>query len=83
VGVKSITVTGVNTFTFTGLNGGAASGTLSYIPVNALTPISSGAGAANNTLRIRRIYFKGARASTMSIGDNSNTNYIVENYLDK
>lgn len=83
VGVKTVTVTNANTFTFTALNAGAASGSISYIPVNAAMPVSSGAGAANNTLRVRRVYFKGARASVMNLGDNSNTNYIVENFVDK
>jgi hypothetical protein len=83
IGVKTVTVTNANTFTFTALNAGATSGSISYIPVNAAMAISSGSGAANNTLRIRRVYIKGARAAVMNIGDNSNTNYIVENFLDK
>lgn len=83
VGVKTITRTSNDVFTFTALNAGAASGAITYIPVNAAMPVSSGSGSANNTLRIRRIYFKGARASVMNIGDNSNTNYILDNFVDK
>ena len=83
VGVKTVTRTSNDVFTFTALNAGNTSGSISYIPVTAAMPVSSGAGAANNTLRLRRLYFKGARASVMNIGDNSNTNYIIENFLDK
>lgn len=83
VGVKTVTVTNANTYTFTCLNAGATSGSISYIPVNCGLPVTSGAGAANNGLRIRRVYYKGARAPVANIGDNSNTNYIIENFIDK
>ncbi len=82
LGVKTVTVTGVNTFTFTCLNAGAVSGSISYIPVNTSTVVTMPAGSANNDVKIRRVYYKAPRGS-LSLGDNSNTKVKVETYLDR
>lgn len=83
IGLKTVSVTNVNTFTFTCLNAGSTSGTVTYIPVTTGLPVTQGSGAANNSLKVRRIYFKGARAPVLTLGDNSNTGYILENFIDK
>lgn len=82
VGQKTITVTGVNTYTFTCLNAGAASGTLSARQAVCAAPVTTASGGACSDIFIRRIYFDGARGAALSTGDNSNTNYIVRNVYD-
>lgn len=76
-GVKAVTVTGTNTFTFTGSAVGLSSGTLSYYPVMAAYPILLAANAAANDVRVQRVYTTHSRSGPFS-GDNSNKNVLYE-----
>jgi len=66
-----------NTFTFTCLNAGAASGTLSYYPTMAAALVALAASAAANTVKIQRCYTPHLRTNIIS-GDNSSKNVILE-----
>lgn len=82
VGQKSITVTGVNTYTFTCLNAGAAAGTLSARATVTGLPVSTAASGACSDISIRQIYFVGGRGSALSLADNSSSKYTIRNVYD-
>ena len=79
VGAKTITVTGVDTFTFTCLNAGAASGTLSFNrQVSSLLALIQ-SGTACNTVKIQRCYVYGMRSTAaLFSADNSSKNITVD-----
>lgn len=66
-----------DTFTFTCLNAGAASGTLTYYPTMSATPMVVAAAAAANNVKMQRCYFKHARTNLVT-GDNSSKNIVIE-----
>lgn len=74
VSTKSVaSVTDANTFTFTGLNAGSSSGTLSYVPtVSGLVSIT-----ACQRIKFQRIYAKNVR--TLITADNSNKDIVLDN----
>lgn len=82
LGQKTITVTGVNTYTFTCLNAGAASGTISARAAITGLMVSAGSGSANSDIVVRRCYIVGGRGSTLNFADNSNSKYTVSNVYD-
>lgn len=52
LGVKSITATTVNAYTFTCLNAGAASGTLSFVPLNSCIAVQMNEPTASTTSQV-------------------------------
>lgn len=78
VAAKTIaTVPTADTFTFTCLNAGATSGTLSYYPQVSAYPILMAANAAANTVLVQRVYTTHSRTGPWS-ADNSNKNITYE-----
>jgi hypothetical protein len=77
VGSKTITVTTADAFTFTCLNAGSASGTLSYYPTMTAYPIVISANAAANNIKVQRVYATHSRTGPYS-ADNSNKNVLYE-----
>lgn len=79
VGAKTITVTDVDTFTFTCLNAGDASGTLSFYRQVSAGFCVIASSAAANTVKVQRCYVQGLRtATTLLSGDNSSKNIMLE-----
>lgn len=78
VASKTITVTGSNTFTFTCLNAGSSSGTLSYYPTMSAYLFGLAAGAAANNIKIQRCYTTHTRTNLYT-SDNSSKNITLEN----
>ena len=66
-----------DTFTFTCLNAGATSGTLSYYPTMAGLLVAVAASAAANTVKVQRCYVPHLRTNIVT-GDNSSKNVIFE-----
>lgn len=77
VASKTITVTNANTFTFTCLNAGGASGTLSYYPTMSAYAVLIASNAAANTIKVQRVYTTHTRSGPYS-ADNSNKNVLYE-----
>lgn len=78
IAAKTIaTVPTADTFTFTALNAGATSGTLSYYPQVSAYPILMAANAAANTVLVQRVYTTHSRTGPWS-ADNSNKNITYE-----
>lgn len=77
VASKTITVTGVDTFTFTCLNAGAASGTLSYYPRVTQSLFEIGWGAEN--LRVQRCYTPHLRTAAFTEGAVVTDGTIMQN----
>ena len=78
-GLKTITVTGGTTFTFTGVAGTSSSGTMSYqslITVWLTASISSVSG--NQDILIERVYVSGMRTALVSM-DNTNVRALLRN----
>lgn len=79
VGLKTITsVPTADTFTFTCLNAGATSGTISYfgaVCANVFVLVTS---AAANTVKVQRVYTPHTRTNLYTI-DNSSKNVTMEN----
>ena len=67
-----------DTFTFTCLNAGAASGTLSYYPTMTASVFVLATGAAANTVELKRVYCTHARTNLFT-ADNSSKNILLEN----
>lgn len=67
-----------DTFTFTALNAGATSGTLTYYPIMAGSLVVLDTGAAANTVRLERCYLNRLRTVLFS-ADNSSKNIIFKN----
>lgn len=67
-----------DTFTFTCLNAGAASGTLSYYPTMTASVFVLATGAAANTVELKRVYCTHARTNLFT-SDNSSKNILLEN----
>lgn len=82
LGQKSITVTNANTYTFTCLNAGAASGTISARGAVCALPISTAASSACSDIIARKIYFVGGRGTALGLGDNSNSKFTIKNVYD-
>lgn len=81
VGSKTVASTPTaDTFTFTCLNAGAASGTLSYFPTMSANLVVFAASAAANNIRIQRCYVPHTRTNLFT-GDNSSTIIIFENVI--
>lgn len=79
VGSKTVaSVPTANTFTFTCLNAGSASGTLSYYPTMSANVFVLASGAAANTVKVQRCYTQHTRTN-MFTSDNSSKNVLVEN----
>jgi len=66
-----------DTFTFTCLNAGWASGTLSYYPTMAAFLVVLGGWVAANTVNVQRCYTPHLRTGLYSI-DNSSKNFLLE-----
>jgi hypothetical protein len=80
VGNKQVTVTDANTFTFTCLNAGAASGTISYWGVMSsnLFVVSNASSAKN--IRVQRCYTQHTRSTNSFFTvDNSSRGLVLEN----
>ena len=77
VAAKTITVTGANTFTFTCLNAGNASGVLSYRGLVTGSAITLATGAVANNVYLQRVYLNGMRAALIT-GDNSSKNIYCD-----
>jgi len=71
------TVPTADTFTFTCLNAGAASGTLVYYPTMSALLYTLATGAAANSVRIKRCYTPHTRTN-LSTEDNSSKNITLE-----
>jgi len=69
-----------DTFTFTALNAGATSGTLTYYPTMSALLFALATGCASNTVRVQRCYTTHLRTNLYT-GDNSSKNIYVENTL--
>jgi hypothetical protein len=81
VGAKTVaSVPTANTFTFTCLNAGAASGILSYYPTMAANLFVLAAGAAANDVEIKRCYTPHTRTNLYT-ADNSTKNVLIENVM--
>lgn len=79
VGAKTVaSVPTANTFTFTCLNAGAASGTLSYFGQKSGTVFTIAAGSAANNVKIQKVYTPHTRTN-MYTADNSAKNVLMEN----
>jgi hypothetical protein len=79
ISAKTITVTGVDTFTFTCVNGGAASGTLSFYRQTSGVLCTIAASAAANIVKLQRCYVTKMRTNTGLISvDNSSKNITIE-----
>lgn len=65
------------TFTFTALNAGATSGTLTYYPTMTALLIAMATSAAANDVRVQRCYTPHLRTNLMT-NDNSSKNIIFE-----
>jgi hypothetical protein len=78
IGSKTVaTVPTSDTFTFTCLNAGAASGTLTYYPTMASILLALGTGAAANNVFIQRCYTTHLRTNLYT-SDNSSKNITFE-----
>lgn len=78
VGAKTVaTVVNANSFTFTGTNAGAASGTLTYFPMMTANVVTAATGSAAKNLRVQRVYVDHTRGSVFSI-DNTGTEILFE-----
>lgn len=78
VGAKTVASTPTaDTFTFTCLNAGAASGTLSYYPTMAANLFVLAATAVANTVEVKRCYAPHLRTSLYT-SDNSSKNIVLE-----
>jgi len=78
VGSKTVaSVPTADTFTFTCLNAGGASGTLSYYPTMAAFLVVLAGSAAANNVKVQRCYTPHLRSSIYS-SDNSSKNFIME-----
>lgn len=77
LGVEAITVTNANTFTFTGVNAGAASGTLAYYGANSAAGVALAAASAASDVKIQRVYLRGLRGAVVS-DDNSANKVTIE-----
>jgi len=75
-----LTAPTATTLTFTCLNGGAASGTLSYYPTMAATLIAIANGAAASDVKVQRCYATNNRSAIFS-GDNSSKDVIFESVM--
>ena len=81
VGAKTVaSVPTADTFTFTCLNAGATSGTLSYFPTKCANLVVFAAGAAADDVRIQRCYVPHTRTNLFT-GDNSSRGIIFENVI--
>lgn len=69
-----------DTFTFTCLNAGATSGTISYFPTMCANLVVFATGAAANDIKIQRCYTPHTRTNLFT-GDNSSTNVVFENVI--
>lgn len=79
VGAKTIaTVPTADTFTFTCLNAGATSGTLSYFGTKTANVFVLGSAAAANGVRIQRVFAPHTRTNLYT-ADNSSKNITLEN----
>ena len=67
-----------DTFTFTCLNAGSASGTLSYYPTMSANLLVLASGAAANTVEVKRCYVTHTRTG-LQTSDNSSKNILLEN----
>lgn len=68
VGVKDITVTGPNTFTFACLNSGATTGTLSFYGTNQSGAIMCDIGATNTeNAKTQNVHFRGTNGGIFSV----------------
>lgn len=74
---KTITRLTDDTFTFTCLNAGAASGTLTYFPSVTQTMVIIATSAAANDVRVQRCYASHLRTSPFT-SDNSSKNVLFE-----
>lgn len=78
VGLKTVTGVTTNTFTFTCLNAGAASGTVSFYGAKCATLFALSAGAAANGVSVQRVYVASSKTNLYT-ADNSSTNVLLEN----
>lgn len=77
VSLKTVTVTGANTFTFTCLNAGNASGVLSYRGAVTGSAITLGNSVVAKDIYMQRVYMNGMRAALIT-GDNSSKNIYCD-----
>jgi hypothetical protein len=78
IGAKTVaSVPTADTFTFSCLNAGGASGTLSYYPTMAAVLATLAAGAAANSVKIQRCYTPHLRTNLIT-ADNSSKNVTLE-----
>ena len=80
VGSKTITAVTTNTFQFTCLNAGSASGTLCFFGTMCANLFVLASGAAANTVKIQRCYAPHTRTNLFT-ADNSSKNIILEDVL--
>lgn len=79
VGAKTVASTPTaDTFTFTCLNAGAASGTLTYYPTMSALLFTCATGAAANDVEVKRCYTTHTRTNLFT-ADNSSKNILIEN----
>lgn len=77
VGLKTITVTGANTFTFTCLNAGSTSGTICFFPTVCANLFVLATSAAANDVKIQRCFTPHTRTNLFT-ADNSSKNILLE-----
>jgi len=79
VGSKTVTTTGTTTgYTFTCLNAGATTGSISLYPTMAASVLVLDAGAAAEDVRLQQVYVSHNRGVPYS-SDNSSKNILIEN----
>ncbi len=76
---KTVTVTGANTFTFTCLNSGAASGYVNYVPTQH-TSVATITNCEN--IKLQNIHVSGTR-SNIYTANNTNKNIYIENITEQ
>lgn len=79
IALKTITVTGADTFTFACTNSGATSGVLSYFPAATGRIITGTGSGASRGVRVQRVYMKHLKEVIVSTFDNTNDSLLFEN----
>lgn len=83
-GVKTVTGTPtVDTFTLTGVNGGDATGVLSYYSRRPIVLLPNSASSNYENISFQRIYYDFGTSTRASSADNSNNNITFESVMCK
>lgn len=79
VAAKTVaTAATATTFTFTCLNAGASSGTITYYPTISAQLVNIAAAANSNNIRVQRCYCPHTRTTLVTAADNANKGLFLE-----